>query len=246
MVPLAHDLEIRGSLAERRAGVPAVFLKKVGRRGEHIWHAVPEIDMPVTIIVDAVFNIGGRQKLRLADLSRIGADQVARGKIAALNDLQGREQLTLKEFAAPAIVSQGGKRSDHGQLAHVAGAVVGLKCPDGHDEPRWHAEVALDAPEEDGVPLHQLSGALDASWDDAGRRVLLEALTERAALAPVEGKHRAVRSESGERAVDHCPRNPGSGGFTRHGGQEGVEIASAPRRAGGQRENQGAQDRAQS
>ena len=41
------------------------------------------------------------------------------------------------------------------------------------------------------MALHQLFGALDASRDDAGRGVFLETLAERAALAAVEGKHRA-------------------------------------------------------
>jgi len=40
---------------------------------------VAEIDTAVAVVVDAVLDIGGRQKLRLADLARIGADQVALG-----------------------------------------------------------------------------------------------------------------------------------------------------------------------
>ena len=46
-VPLAHDVEICSALAEWRAGAPAVGFQKIGRRGEHVRHAVPEIDVPV-------------------------------------------------------------------------------------------------------------------------------------------------------------------------------------------------------
>ncbi len=43
--------------------------------------------MPVAVIVDAIFDVRGRQKLRLADLARVGADQIAQEKITALDDL---------------------------------------------------------------------------------------------------------------------------------------------------------------
>src|SRR6266487_2410728 len=95
-VPLAHDLEIRRAFTEWRARAPTVGLQQIGRRGEHIRHAVSEIDTAVAVIIDAVFDIGGRQKLRLADLSRIGADHVAQRKIAPLDDLQRGEKLALQ------------------------------------------------------------------------------------------------------------------------------------------------------
>src|SRR6202050_1731308 len=90
-----------------------------------------------------------------------------------------------------------------------------------------HTKLALDAREQCGMALHQLSGAVDAGGDDAGRGVFLEALAERAALTPIEGKHRSVLRETGERAVDHCPRNPGGRGFARHRREEAAKIASA-------------------
>src|SRR5712692_1467866 len=86
-VPLAHDLEIRGALAERLAGAPAVGLQEIGRRREHVGHAVPQIDTPVAVIVEAIFDVRGWQKLRLADLTRVGAYQITQEKIAALDDL---------------------------------------------------------------------------------------------------------------------------------------------------------------
>src|SRR5262249_41792347 len=86
-IPLAHDLEIRGALAKLRAGAPAVGFEEIGCRGEHVGHASSEIDASVAIIIDAIFDVGGRQKLRLADFASVGTDQLALGKIAALENL---------------------------------------------------------------------------------------------------------------------------------------------------------------
>src|SRR5439155_24778624 len=67
-VPLAHDLEIGGALAIERARLPAAGLEQIGSGGEHVGHAVAQVDMAVAVVVDAVLDVGGRQKLGLADL----------------------------------------------------------------------------------------------------------------------------------------------------------------------------------
>jgi hypothetical protein len=51
---------------------PTVGLQKIGRRGKYVGNTVPEIDVPVVVIVDAIFHVRGWQKLRLANLARIG------------------------------------------------------------------------------------------------------------------------------------------------------------------------------
>ena len=196
--------------------------------------------LPIAVIIDTIFDVRRGQKLRLADLARIGANQVAQRKIAALDDLQRGEKLALEQFAAAAIVRQGGDRANDGQLAHVAGAVVAFERPDRHEERRRHAELALDAREQGGMALHQPSGAVDAGRNDAGRGVILEALAKRAALAPIEGKHRSVWRQTRKRAVDHRPRYAGGRGFARYGGQESVEVTAARRRPRRRREKQGA------
>jgi hypothetical protein len=100
-------------------------------------------------------------------------------------------------------VRQRGDRADHRQLAHVARTVVAFHRPDRHEQRLGHAEFALDAGEQRAVALHQLFGAVDARRDDTGRGVFLERLAEGAALAPIEGEHPRVRSETGECVVDH-------------------------------------------
>src|ERR1700680_1701823 len=107
--------------------------------------------MPIAVIIDPIFDVRGRQKLRLADLARIGTDQVAQGKIAALDDLQRSEKLTLEQFATPAIMRQSGDCPDYRQFAHVAGAVVAFKRPDRHEQRSRDAELALDAREQCGM-----------------------------------------------------------------------------------------------
>src|SRR5215469_15243279 len=51
---LAHDREIRGTLTEPCTDAPPVGLQKIGRRGKHVGNAVPEIDVPVAVIIDAI------------------------------------------------------------------------------------------------------------------------------------------------------------------------------------------------
>jgi len=38
-------------------GAPAVGLQKIGRRGEHVRRAAPEINVTVAVIVDAIFHV---------------------------------------------------------------------------------------------------------------------------------------------------------------------------------------------
>ena len=111
--------------------------------------------MAVAVEVDAVLDIGRRQKLGLADLAGKGADQVAHRQIAALQDLQGRDQLALEQFGAAAVMRQGGERAHHRQLAHVAAAIVGFQRPDRHHQFLRHAGARLDARQQLRVALHQ-------------------------------------------------------------------------------------------
>src|SRR6185312_210035 len=94
-VPLAHGIEIRRALLEWLTGLPAIGLQEVGRGCEHVRHAVTQIDAAVAVKIDAVLDVGRRQKLRLADLARVGADQIAQRQIATLNDSERGNQLAL-------------------------------------------------------------------------------------------------------------------------------------------------------
>src|SRR6516165_5785924 len=164
VIPLTHrHLEIRRARGKRRAGPPAVGLEQIGGRGQHIWDGMAQIDMAVAVVVDAVLDVRRRQKLCLADLAGIGADEIVQRQIAALDDLQGGDKLALEQLGAAAVMRQRRHRADHRQLAHVARAVVAFQRPDRDDHRRGHAELLLDAPEQRGVHLHQFPGAADAA-----------------------------------------------------------------------------------
>jgi len=106
---------------------------------------VAEIDMAVAVEIDAVLDVGRRQKLRLADLAGIGADHVIQAKVAALQDFQRREQFALEQFGAAAVMRHGREHAKHRQLAHVALAEIGLQPPDRDQDLPRHAELLLDA-----------------------------------------------------------------------------------------------------
>src|SRR5438477_194452 len=79
-------------------------MQQVRGGGEHVGDGVAQIDVAVAVEIDAVSDVGGRQKLRLADFAGEGADQVAQRQIVALHDLQRRQQFALKQFAAAAVL----------------------------------------------------------------------------------------------------------------------------------------------
>ena len=127
--------------------------------------------MAVAVEIDAILDIGRRQKLRLADLAGIGADQVAQRKIAALDDLQRGDQLALEQFRAAAIMRQGGEHAEDRQLAHVADAVIGLERPDRHQHLRAaRRSAARCARAARRAAASSLPGARDAGRRHAGRR----------------------------------------------------------------------------
>src|SRR4029078_5634381 len=50
-------------------------------QGEHARRAVAQSEVAVAVILDAVLDVGRRQKLRLPDLAGIGTDRVAQQQV---------------------------------------------------------------------------------------------------------------------------------------------------------------------
>ena len=188
--------------------------------------------MAVAVEIDAVFDVGRRQELRLADLAGIGADHVADAKIAALRDSERRQQLALEQFGAAAIMRQGREHAEHRKLTHVALAEIGLEPPDRDQDLTRHAKALLDARQQRGVTLQHGAAAIDAAGPDAGRNILLEGLPEGAVLAAVERQHGRILLHAAERRAHHVRRDAGRLRLRRHARDEAAEIAAA---AGGQR-----------
>src|SRR3954453_23961181 len=226
-VPLAHGFEIRRALAVGRAALEAAGVQQVCGGGENIGDAVAEVDVAVAIEIDAVLDVGRWQKLRLADFAGEGANQVAQGEIAALHDLQRRQQFALEQFGAAAIMRHGGQGADDRHLADVALAEIRRKPPNRDHDFRRHAELLLDTRQQRSVPLQHLPADVDAPGADAGRDILLERFVEGAALAAVEGQHRRILRHTRKRLADHGLRDAGSRRLLRHRRHEGVEVAAA-------------------
>jgi hypothetical protein len=79
-----------------------------------------------------------RQELRLAHRAGPRADHVGAVDVAALQDLQRREQLAACPGRAPAVEAERGQRVDGRRVAVVA-AIVALDAPDGHHHGGRHA-----------------------------------------------------------------------------------------------------------
>ena len=111
--------------------------------------------MAIAVVVDAILDVGRRQELRLADLARISADQVAQRKIAAIEDLQRGDHSRWKRSV---------RRQSCASVATTRMTGAGpcrpsrnrLEAPDRHDHARRHAELPLDAPEQRRMPRQEL------------------------------------------------------------------------------------------
>jgi hypothetical protein len=80
------------------------------------------------------------------------------------------------------------------------------------------------------VGLHKSLGAIDASWDDAGRGILLEAFgVKHAALSAVEAQDGLVECHTRKSLVYNAARNAGGGSLASHCTKEALEIAAALR-----------------
>src|SRR4051812_16726900 len=122
-----------------------------------------------------------------------------------------------------------GERADHRQFADVALAEIALQPPDRDQDIAWHAELLLDPRQQRGVTLEQRLAAIDTAGADAGRDILLKALVEGVALAPVESEHRAVLGDAAEGRAGHARRDAGGLRLGRHAGNKTVEVATAAR-----------------
>src|SRR3954465_9607964 len=79
------------------------------------------------------------------------------------------------------------------------------------------------------MALQQRLAAIDAAGAGAGRDILLEALVEGVALAPVEGEHRAVLGDAAERRAGHARRDAGGLSFGGHADDKTAEVTAAAR-----------------
>ena len=134
-------------LQPRLAALPAEALDIVSRRSERVGRRVQQIDAPVAVEVDAEVEVALGDELKLAELTRPRSAHFGDGKIAAVDDLDRRQQLPAEEIGPPAIVGERRQRRQRRAVA-VEGAEVGLQTPEGGEHRRRHAELLLDLGED--------------------------------------------------------------------------------------------------
>ncbi len=131
-------------LDPRLVRAPAEVLHVVRRRADDVVVVGEQVDTPVAVIVDGVVEIARRQELRLPDLTGPRADHAGRAHVAAIDDLQRRDQLLGEHLAAAAIIGEGDEGRQNGELAH-ARAEVALESPEARDDRSGHAEFRFRA-----------------------------------------------------------------------------------------------------
>ena len=107
--------------------------------------------MAVAVEIDGIGLVGGRDELGVAHRTGPGAGHAARADIAALQDLQRRDQLRAAIFgAAAALIGERRQRAD-GVLDDLVvlqhGAIGRFHAPDGDDDGAVDAIGRLDAGE---------------------------------------------------------------------------------------------------
>src|SRR5690606_36843314 len=112
-------------------------------------------------------------ELCLADGARPGARYCRLVDVAALEDLEGGEELALEERLASALPGQRGERL-HNRTHAAEPAEVRFHAPDGHDEPWLHVIARGDTREHRPVRRKAGGGGPDERPREAALHVLLE------------------------------------------------------------------------
>ena len=187
------------------AALPADLGEVVRRRRDRVGGRADEVAPPVAVIVDAVVEIVRGQELELPEFARERADHLVGRKVAALDDLQRRDQLLAEQIRPPAVIGERGHRLDRRQIAHEA-AEVGLERPERRDHRRRHAKLLLDALEQRAVLGDALDAAVDAVLRHHAVGEFQEGLREDL-LAAILVHHRLVVDHVVRRRRDGARRN---------------------------------------
>ena len=109
--------------------MPAQPLQEIGRGGESVVFAFPQIAAAVTIVINRVLEKDGGHELGLAHGAGPGTFHLAGFHIAGLNDAQSVHQLAGKVIAPTAFARQGAECIQYRDAAQKA-AVIGFQPPE--------------------------------------------------------------------------------------------------------------------
>lgn len=110
----------------------------------------PDVAATVAVEVDRVGVVGGGNELGLAHGAGPGAAHPLGADVAALEDLQGGEQLGASELRPPAFVSEGGQRANDRLVAHDL-AKAAFQTPHGDKRLAIHTVAVFDAGQRVGM-----------------------------------------------------------------------------------------------
>ena len=179
--------------------------------------------MAVAVVIDRIFQIGRGQELGLADSPAQAPCMSARRHVAAIDDLQRRDQFAAEFVRPAAIVSERRQRPDGRKLSRI-GAEVGFQPPDRDDDRARHAVLLFDAAESRAVLRRSCGARQPRRHHPAGK--LLEALPEHA-LGMIACDDGRIVGDGRQRRLDSPLRDAGTGGFLLDALQPGAEIAAA-------------------
>src|SRR3546814_4979582 len=106
--------------------LPARVAQIIGDRGERVVLAVPDVGIPVPVAVHGQAKVDGGEELGIAGGAGPTALQAA-ARDAAVDKLQGRDELVREESPAPALVRSEEHTSELQSLMRISYAVFCLK-----------------------------------------------------------------------------------------------------------------------
>ena len=192
-------------LARRQAGLEADAAQVVGRRGEGIGQAGPQVDLAVAVAIDAPLHEGRGHELHVAHGAGPRAAHLLAGHAVHDEDAQRLHRLVAEEGGALGHAAERRHRAHDLEVAHVA-AVVRLEAPERHDVLRRHAVLGLQGVEQGAVLRHLLLALGDALGRHRGADILGVGQRE-FRLARIEVDHLLVGREALEGAVGDLGRH---------------------------------------
>ena len=210
---------------------PAVRLQVMGDRGEHVGRGSPDVPVPVLVEIDGPLQVARRHELRLPHGAGPRAAQGLEGDVAAIDDLQGIEQFTAEERAAPPFPRQRRQRLD-GRPDAAEAAEVRFQAPDGDDVPSRHAVGRLHGAQQIAMAGRLLGCGPHHGPRQAPRDVLVHREHD-LRLRLVALDHRRRRLEVGQRPVDDGLIEAAGQRLLTHAFDEGGKIHTLGRRRRG-------------
>ena len=182
------------------AATPARLLQIVRRRPQRIRNAADQVAPPVTVDIHRDPLVRRRHELRMPERARPRPGDAGIAQVAARQQLQRGDELTLEERLPPPEARQRRQRREQRPLAEAA-PVVALHAPYRHHRRGVHAVVRLHALQRRGVFAQHGQAVVHALPVDQRGEVVPDRRGELRLLVE-QRQHRHVRREPRRQAVE--------------------------------------------